>query len=183
MENHLVKIEFLRHILKNDNVLKAFTQIPSKENGIDIEGIAAKNGLLYIGFRGPVFRGNYVPVLKLKFDNPDIYEIVYVQLGGFGIRGLTKVSDGFLILAGPVGDRKSSYQIFHWNGFDMIPGKNRTGKKGLVSKMYEIEPPKGGKAEGIAVINEERSHYKIILVYDGVKIIGNIFQRLIIQKK
>ncbi len=104
----------LRKILKKDKVLKTFSQIPSKENGVDIEGIAVKEGWLYVGFRGPVFRGNYVPVMKLKFDAPkETYELLYVNLGGRGIRDIIHVSNGFLIVAGPVGDGPASYQLYH----------------------------------------------------------------------
>jgi hypothetical protein len=44
----------LRAILDQDKVLHPFSRVPSKENGIDIEGLAFHQGLLYAGFRGPV---------------------------------------------------------------------------------------------------------------------------------
>ncbi len=104
----------LREIIKNNTVLKTFGSIPGKENGVDIEGVAAKDGWLYIGFRGPVFRGNYVPIMKLKFDAPErTYELLYINLGGLGIRDMAGVSDGFLILAGPVGDSNALHQLYH----------------------------------------------------------------------
>lgn len=57
----------LRNIFANDQLLRPFQVIPSKENGIDIEGLAIDNKeRLYIGFRGPVLRGNYVPVMVLE---------------------------------------------------------------------------------------------------------------------
>lgn len=116
----------LRQILKNDRVLQSFSNIPGKENGVDIEGVAVKDDWLYLGFRGPVFRDNDVPVMKLKFDEPEgTYQLLYVQLGGRGIRDITSVSDGFLIVAGPVGDGPASFQLYHWNGRDVIPGKDR----------------------------------------------------------
>jgi len=69
----------LRDIIDTDKVLKTFSRIPSKENGVDIEGIAVEGEWLYVGFRGPVFRENYVPVMKLRFDAPkDTYELLYV---------------------------------------------------------------------------------------------------------
>ena len=161
----------LRNIIKNDRVLKAFSEIPSKENGIDIEGIAAKGGWLFIGFRGPVFRENYVPVMKLKFDDPQgTYELLYVNLGGRGIRDITHVSDGFLIVAGPVGDGPDSYQLYHWDGKDTITGKDLTTKNiGKLSLLGEIWRPKGSKAEGIVVLEEKGASYDLIVVYDGVK--------------
>ena len=101
-----------------------FTKIPSKENGIDIEGIASDGDKLYIGFRGPVLRGNYVPVMVIKdCDNPSDYELLFVNLDGNGIRDICKVEDGFLIISGPMGDGVGNYQLYFWNGVDSIPGK------------------------------------------------------------
>jgi len=161
----------LRKIIKKDKVLKTFSQIPSKENGVDIEGIAVKEGWLYVGFRGPVFRGNYVPVMKLKFDAPkETYELLYVNLGGRGIRDIIHVSNGFLIVAGPVGDGPASYQLYHWDGKDVIEGKNRTPKDiGKMKLLGEIMPPKNGKAEGVVVLEENDASYELIIVYDGAK--------------
>ncbi|MEM9273857.1 MAG: DUF3616 domain-containing protein, partial [Cyanobacteria bacterium P01_F01_bin.143] len=47
----------IKGIIEKDPVLGIFTKIPSKENGVDIEGIASENNSLYLGFRGPVLRG------------------------------------------------------------------------------------------------------------------------------
>ncbi len=161
----------LRGIIKKDEVLKTFSDIPSKENGIDIEGIAAKDGWLYVGFRGPVFRENYVPVMKLNFDDPKgTYELLYVNLGGRGIRDITSVSDGFLIVAGPVGDGPASYQLYHWDGKDSISGKDRSVEDlGKLSVLAELWRPQNAKAEGIVVLQEQKAAYDIIIVYDGVQ--------------
>ena len=160
----------LRKIIKNDPVLKTFIKIPSKENGVDIEGIAVKDSWLYLGFRGPVLRDNYVPVMKLKFDDAEkTNELLYVNLNGRGIRDIASVSDGFLILAGPVGGNTMSYQLYHWNGMDVIPGKDRKAKEiGRLKLLGEIEPPMNGKAEGISVVKEDEQQYKLLMIYDGV---------------
>ena len=50
-----------------DPLLGLFYGLPSKENGgIDIEGMAFRDERLYLGFRGPVLRDNYVPVMVLE---------------------------------------------------------------------------------------------------------------------
>ena len=174
----------LRRIIESNATLKTFSNIPSKENGVDIEGLATKDDWLYIGFRGPVFRGNYVPVLKLKFDDPkDTYDLLYINLDGRGIRGMTSVSDGFLIIAGPVGDGASSYQLYYWDGNDVIPGKDRElSDIGEIRLLGEILPPKNGKAEGLVVVQEESALYHLIIVYDGVKSNDKIMQRFILNK-
>ncbi len=161
----------LRGIIRNDPALQAFCNIPSKENGVDIEGAAIKDSWLHIGFRGPVFRDNYVPVMRLRWEEPEKYELLYVQLGGRGIRDLAAVSDGFLILAGPVGDGSDSYQIWHWNGKDMVPGKDRRPEElGRQRLLGEIPPPDmQSKAEGLAVLEERQDSWQLVIACDGAK--------------
>ena len=174
----------LLDIIAGDPVLKAFKDIPSKENGVDIEGLAVKDGLLYAGFRGPVFRENYVPVMKFDFDDPPgTNELLYVRLDGRGIRDMTSVSDGFLIVAGPVGDGPASYQLYHWDGRDMVVGKDRAEDAiGTARLLGEIRPPEKGKAEGLAVLAEDNKGYDLLLVFDGVKKQKNLMQRLRVSK-
>ena len=158
----------IKEIIENDPVLGIFTKIPSKENGIDIEGIASDKDSLYIGFRGPVLRGNYVPVMVINdFANPADYELRFVNLSGYGIRDLCKVEDGFLIIAGPVGDGVGSYQLYFWNGVDSIPGKGKP-QETKISFLSEIPTEKGSKAEGITLLEETSSVYKFMIVYDGL---------------
>ena len=161
----------LRDIINTDEVLKTFSRIPSKENGVDIEGITVKEEWLYVGFRGPVFRGNYVPVMKFKFEEPqETYELLYVQLGGHGCRDIVSVSDGFLIVAGPIGDSSASYELYYWDGKDTIVGKDRAPKDiGKMELLGEIPTPEKGKAEGLAVVEESSTYYDVIIVYDGVE--------------
>ena len=162
-----VESKSLQDILKKDKVLNIFTHIPSKENGIDIEAIAVDNEQLYLGFRGPVLRANYVPVLITTFDDLSEYEIRYVNLGGRGVRGMTKVKEGFLLIGGPVGDGEQSYQLYFWDGLDTIPGKDKEQES--TSKLLgEIPTPKGAKAEGIMLLKESDFEYNIVIVYDGV---------------
>ena len=160
----------LRQILDRLSVFQTFNRIPGKENGVDIEGIAVRDGLLHIGFRSPVLRGNYVPVLKLRFDAPEASDkdVVYVKLGGRGIRDLARVSDGFLILAGPSGEGSDSYQLYHWDGRDMVPGGGeRPEPMGSIKLLGEIAHPECGKPEGLMVQHEDDASYDIIVVHDG----------------
>jgi hypothetical protein len=160
----------LRALINRDPILKAFSQIPGKENGVDMEALAVKNDWLYIGFRGPVFRGNYVPVLKFRFASPQMhYELLFIKLAGRGIRGMTSVSDGFLLLSGPIGDGDASQQVIHWNGLDMVPGKNRKNKQmGKLQSLGTLNLPTGGKAEGILVTEENEKFYRAVISYDAV---------------
>jgi hypothetical protein len=164
-----IKRESLSNITKNNKILKTFITIPSKENGIDIEGIAVKEDKLYLGFRSPILRDNYVPVLVVKFEDinqENSYQISYVNLNGNGIRDLTAVDKGFLVLAGAGGDGNSPYQLYLWDGKDNIPG---TDKQLTTPKLLaEIPAPPDAKAEGMTVIEETNSAYEILVVYDGI---------------
>ncbi len=93
------------------------------------EGVAVRDQVLFVGFRGPVLRGNYVPVLQLRFDKPNKNELLLVKLDGLGIRDLTAIDSGLLILAGPVGDGPGGYAIYHWNGRDCLIGQDGPGGK------------------------------------------------------
>lgn len=155
----------LRDVIDGDPYLNRFTKIPSKENGVDIEGIATDGDLLYVGFRGPVLRGNYVPVLLLEFDDPDEAELRFVDLDGLGIRDLCAVEDGFLILAGPVGDATEGYDVYFWDGEDRIPDRGRA--VGEVTRLTRLKGLDGGKPEGLAVLEEAEGAFDVLIVHDG----------------
>jgi hypothetical protein len=159
----------LAALLRAHPVLGRFAAIPSKENGIDIEGLAVdSNGKLFAGFRGPVLRGNLVPVLGFDFDHPDASDLRFVNLGGLGIRDLTAVSGGFLLLAGPVGEGRPDFRIFFWNGTDAVPGKDRP-KAAVIDDLGEVPLPEPtAKAEGLAVLAEDATGFDVLVVFDGV---------------
>ncbi len=156
----------LRQLLSGDRVLGPFTRIPSKENGLDLEGLALVGDDLYVGLRGPVLRGNLTPVIRLQFDRPQAYEVRFVPLEGLGIRELAPVSDGFLVIAGPVGDAPLPCLLYHWNGRDGLPGKDAQGR---VKSLGEFPRVDGGKAEGMAVLAETATEYSLLVVFDGAK--------------
>lgn len=156
----------LRPLLSKDPLLGPFTRIPSKENGLDLEGVAERDGRLWIGCRGPVLRDNLVPVLVLEFDRPRRYQRRLVDLGGQGIRDLAVVEDGLLVLAGPVGDAKGPYSLWLWDGEDQMPGAERSVRPAI--QLGELEAPPNGKAEGLEVLAERSDSWRVLVLYDGV---------------
>jgi hypothetical protein len=149
-------------------MLKTFAQIPSKENGVDIEGIAVRDDRLYAAFRGPVLRDGYVPVLVFAFAEPDDAKKRYVNLGGRGIRDIVRVNDGFLLIGGPVADEPVSFELYFWDGSDGVPGNDVPDLKSPESLGRIPLPDKDAKAEGITLLQEDDSHYEVMIVYDGV---------------
>lgn len=150
--------------LRKDLLLKPFFGIPSKENGIDIEGMTFRDKRLYLGFRGPVLRENYVPVMTLKFDLAKQYQLSFVRLEGQGIRDMAALERGFLILSGPVNDAPGPFCLWWWDGADQIPGKGRTICDTVM--LGAVSTPGGAKAEGLSLLREADGHAEIILVYE-----------------
>lgn len=173
------QIDNLKKIFAKDDYLKQFVEIPSKENGIDIEGLAFHDKKLFLGFRGPILRGNYVPVMVIpcKAFESEVkkYEIRFVQLNGGAIRDMTAVKDGFLIIGGPMGDAPGPYGIYFWDGSDMVYGTDRPRPMPpAIVQLEEIVAPMGddgayGKAEGITVLEETATAYRVLLVFDSLK--------------
>lgn len=155
----------LADVIEDDEILGPYAAVSGKENGVDIEGLAVKEGRVYVGFRGPVLRGNFVPVLRFAFDEPEEYEILFVELAGRGIRDLAATKDGLLLLAGPVGDGDATYQLYHWNGADCVPGDDGPG--GEVALLGELAPKNGAKPEGVAIVEETDAAWGLLIVSDG----------------
>ncbi len=178
----------LRNLFANHKTLSLFQTIPSKENGIDIEGLAVKESdgkdRLYLGFRGPVLRGNHAIIMILDFKKDEFKikkkdpKIHYVNLDGRGIRGMTETGNGnFILLAGPVSDvktddEKTRYQLYLWDGEeDDVSDIPR-------SSLCPVPVHKGTKAEGIELLNKGKADaddYQFVVVYDGAKKGGATF--------
>lgn len=160
----------LDDLIQADSILGPFRQVPSKENGVDIEGLTVRDGELYVGFRGPVLRDNFVPVMVFEFESPADYDLRFVQLGGHGIRGMATVSNGFLLIGGPVGDGDGTFELYHWNGDDSVPDEGEV--PGRVTKLGRLPLPddaEDAKPEGIELLEEADEHYDVLVVYDGVE--------------
>jgi hypothetical protein len=167
----------LTQALQNHAILGLFTGIPSKENGIDIEGLAVDaKGRLLVGFRGPVLRGNIATVLRLKLHKKSFkiksVKTRYLPLAGRGIRGISEMSgrsetaSEFLVLSGAVGDQDLSYQIYSWDGENNLPSKSVANN----SLHYLCDLPASlGKPEGIQFLQKTKRHIEFVIVQDGLK--------------
>jgi hypothetical protein len=147
-------------------VLAPFVGLPGKENGVDLEGLAVADGTLFAGFRGPVLRHGLVPVLRFTFAAPDEASLLFVALDGLGVRDLARVTDGFLLLAGPVGDGDVPHRIYWWNGRDCVPGQDGAG--GRVRLLGTVPAPPGGKAEALVLTGEHADVYDAVVFYDAI---------------
>ena len=96
----------LRPALDRDPWLNPFRDLPSKENGIDIEGLAIFGGRPILGLRGPLIDGLAVAVeVALDADAFKVCGVIphFLDLCGLGIRDLARWRGGLAVLAGPTG--------------------------------------------------------------------------------
>jgi uncharacterized protein DUF3616 len=174
--------ENLADLLRDDEHLAPFLAIPSKDNGLDVEGLAAHGDALYVGLRGPVLRGWAVVLEVLPVPDPTDparlalgtwgdgarYRKHFLDLGGLGVRDLCPDGDDLLVLAGPSMALSGPVRVFRWHGAT-------TGESGPVVRGEEIsletELPHGDgvdHAEGIALLEPgDPGGARLLVVYDS----------------
>ncbi len=108
-----------------------------------------------------VLRGNYVPTVSLRFDDPDDHALKYVKLDGRGIRDLAALEEGFLVLAGPIGDGDGSYELYWWNGEDCLT------EAGRLTMLGELTGDNATKPEGLAIRSEDADRIELLVISDG----------------
>ncbi|MBP2325423.1 hypothetical protein JOF56_005808 [Kibdelosporangium banguiense] len=163
--------------LEDDDHLAPFLAIPGKDNGLDIEGIAAcgqpGEESLFLGLRGPVLRGWAVVLqlapradgdeLKLERINGERYVKHFLDIDGLGIRDLCVDGDDLLILAGPSMDLDGPVRVYRWRGAADLQAADVVHRDELVR---EIDLPFGegdDHAEGIALLPDN----ELLVVYDS----------------
>lgn len=102
----------LRRLLADDPVIGPFLDLPAKENGLDIEGLAVGGTDVLLGLRGPVVGGLALIValrvreegdhgLKLaRFADGRRHRLQALDLGGQGIRDLVFRDGRLVVLSG-----------------------------------------------------------------------------------
>jgi Protein of unknown function (DUF3616) len=115
--------------LRKDEHIGRFIEVPAKENGFDLEGIAVRGSRALVGLRGPVLRG-WAVILELEIEETrpgrlqprrigphgERYRKHFLDLEGLGIRDLCFDQDRLLILAGPTMDLDGPVRVFAWPG-------------------------------------------------------------------
>ena len=166
--------------LAADDLLKPFLALPSKDNGLDIEGLAVRGKRLFLGLRGPVLRGWALIVhAKWKMDgdaltleagkDDRLYRLHALDLGGLGIRDLAPDpnSDDLWILAGPTMALDGPMRVFRWPDGLLAKDEHCVGADRL---EWCLDLPVGRMAdhpEGIALMPEAKGiPRRLLVVYD-----------------
>lgn len=168
--------------------LGRFWEIPSKDNGIDIEGLAVTGNRIFVGLRGPVLRG-WAVVLEFEVQDAAPGSLAMkgalkkhlLKLDGLGVRELAIRERDLYILAGPTMDLDGPVTIYLWpNALDNEAESviwERDPKdpspEGASELRTVLDVPYGtGKdahhdhAEGIAIV-EQGPTARLLVCYDS----------------
>lgn len=147
----------LLQVLQGDPFLLPYRELPTKENGIDIEGLAIVDGRVFVGLRGPMV-GGFAVIVELSLDEG--FRIAsakrhFLKLDGRAVRELAREGSNLLIIGGPVGESQGSFALYRWSPED----------DAVVTKIFEwgsiLEKP-----EGMCLTSIEGSQ-GLLMLYDS----------------
>lgn len=152
----------LRGVLAHDAQIAPFLNIPTKENGLDVEGVVVAGKRLLLGLRGPVIATRAVLLdlpLKTALKNPGKgMRKHFLDLGGLGVRDLSHRGNEILILAGPVTSTSGPFRLFRWR-----PKRPKKAPELLHQWKLKEENP-----EGICFL-ERDGQPGLLMLYDNPK--------------
>lgn len=163
--------------LANDPHLSAFLNIPGKDNGFDIEGLAVVNKRLFLGLRGPVLRG-WAIILEIALDEqgrhlqaigPDrqLYRKHFLQLGGLGIRDLCYQNTDLLILAGPSMDIDGPVTVFRWREAALVQQESFLSAEQIKPVLHLPYGEGNDHPEGMSLFCTKQARPSLIIVNDA----------------
>jgi hypothetical protein len=158
-----------------DPHLSAFANIPGKDNGFDIEGLAVRGMQVMVGLRGPVLR-EWCCILELRveaaangalqltpLDGPLPYRKHFLWLQGLGVRDLVWRDNDLLVLAGPAMAHDGPIGVWRWKGAASATGG------GPVDASWVLWVPHGertDRAEAMALL-ETGDRSQLLVVFDS----------------
>jgi hypothetical protein len=169
-----LKSATLADVLRSDPVLGAHFAQSLQRRGVNIEGLAARDGRLYIGFRSPNLQGDAF-VMEIRADDvfgsvsKPAYTLHRLRLGpGLGIRELVATQSSFLLIASNAGSEPSpeypesqdyeknrEFFLFQWDG-----------KNPAVQNIGAL-PKTSGQAEAMTILQETKDALTVLVLFDG----------------
>ena len=184
------KQDALTRALRDDPHLGPFLSIPSKDNGFDIEGLAAApNGRLFLGLRGPVLdgwacileihvaaqldRNNELTLRKIARSSTTApvqvpYRKHFLDFGGSGVRDLCCAGRDLLILTGPPMRGKGPSKVRRWKDALGTNGETILRGKQLPTLLELPYRAKKDHAEGITIMARKDGRIWLMVIYDSV---------------
>jgi hypothetical protein len=159
--------------LRRDEHIGRFLDVPAKENGFDVEGIAARGERVLLGLRGPVLRG-WALILDLevrarKKGGLKLTSVCkhFLDLDGLGIRDLALCGDDLLILAGPTMDIDGPTFVYRWPGAFAGQGDTVVPRARL-DRLSRIPNGEGfDHAEGLCLLTPPEGPPALLVAYDN----------------
>jgi hypothetical protein len=164
----------LSGILEADPVVGKHFGKPLQLRGVNIEGLAVRDGHLFVGLRNPNLNG-YAFVIEVPADEvftgakQPAHRLHRLKLGkGLGIREIVAARSGFLIIAGNAGSEPSKKHALALDhkpdmGFWMFAWD---GKGQDVHKIGRV-PNAAGKAEAMTILDESPEGATVLILFDG----------------
>lgn len=156
----------LAPVIEADPRLRERLGKSAEDGGMDIEGITERGGVLFFGLRSPSIAGRAL-VIEVRADDlfseasRAVHRVHELALGeGTGIRDIARTREGFLLIAGPSGDRAAGapgFSLHLWDG----PG-------GRLSRVGSL-PDSAGKPEALTVLEENDASMIVLVWHDGAK--------------
>ncbi|MGQ4647240.1 DUF3616 domain-containing protein [Lyngbya aestuarii] len=156
--------------------------LPSKDNGLDIEGLAVRGDQLFLGLRGPVLRG-WAIILEIEVEEVEpgvltlkeigkegqLYKKHFVDLNGMGVRELCLYGEDLIILAGPTMDLEGAMRVFKLNKALELSGNTIFGQDAEELEVLFDLPFTFGTdhAEGLALYPCLGQPDSLMVVYDS----------------
>lgn len=163
--------------LADDEHLGPFLKsgLPSKDNGLDIEGLAVHGHTAFIGLRGPVLRGYAVLLIVELVEKEGAlhlskkkYRKVFLDLDGLGIRELSFAGNDLLMLAGPTMSLDGAIRLYRLSGATKRTDHAVIAQDGkALTRLYDVPHTEDGeRAEGIALFSWFEDDDSMLVVYD-----------------
>jgi len=171
----------LASAVRKDVHFGPFLEVPAKENGFDIEGIAVRGDQVLLGLRGPVLRG-WAMVLDLQVkesgsghlklrklgEGGERYRKHFLDLDGLGVRDILLRGGDALILAGPTMDLDGPVRLYRWRGALDSQGQSAVVPKRHVERVLDLPFGEGfDHAEGITLLAGADGEDALLVVYDS----------------
>jgi hypothetical protein len=165
-------------VQSGDPHLKPFVDIPGKDNGLDIEGLAVRGMQAFVGLRGPVLR-EWCCILRLQIEaderdgalrlspveGPIHYRKHFLKLGGLGVRDLVSLDDDLLILVGPAMAHDGPIEIWRWRNATKAGGSSPSTE---ATRLLALPHGEGtDRAEGLTVFEQGAGSTRVLVVYDS----------------
>ncbi len=171
------KVEWasLRGALQADPVLGPYVDKDADHHGVDIEGLAERDGRLFFALRAPSLEGKSFVVetgSQELFGSGPTPKLIRHEMPfgpGLGAREIVALkAGGYLLVAGPAGSEEATEGFSFW----LWPGPGATAQK-----LGDLEGVPG-KAEGVLLHTQTADKLEGVLFFDGAKDGGPVGFRL-----